>query len=173
MRFRMLTAVLLCAACSKRDTAADNAGAPVTMNATTPEAQEIRGNQPMSSASAQAARATVIRYFTFIKRGDYEAARLIWGNNGADTRGTPKAFADSFKTFSVYNPSVGDPTEIKATGGMQYVAVQAKLHVERRDNGKTADRRGVVMLKRSTDPNDPAVDKREWRIWGVDIRTQH
>ena len=97
-------------------------------------------------------------------------ARLLWGNNGADVGGDTATFAKTITPYSVYEPRVGSPTEIKVADGKQYVNVAATLHVKRRDNGLEADRNGAVMLYRSVDPHDKNADKRDWKIRGIDIR---
>ncbi len=127
---------------------------------------------PLSPAQREA-KATVARYFDLIAQRDYAAARKLWGNGGADTRGTANQFAESFAQYAQYDPAVGEPTEIKTTGGKQYVLVQAKLHVVIKKSGRVSDREGVVMLSRSEDRQTGDPDKRDWRIWGVDLRESH
>jgi len=129
-----------------------------------------RGNEPADSASAKAARDTVERYFAAIAKKDYATAYRLWGNDGKDSGGTVDAFAASFAPYSKFEPEAGDPTEIRARDGMQYILVTARAHVENRKTGKTAERSGSVALRRSADPNDPVEHKRDWRIWSVDLR---
>ncbi|MBY0519380.1 MAG: hypothetical protein K2P79_03015 [Sphingomonas sp.] len=155
-------------ACSAEDKGG-NAAAVVT-NAALPAAAALRGDEPATSPSAVAARDTVARYFAMIDGKDYAGAYRLWGNDGADAGGTIDDFKKTFAIYSKYEPIIGEPTEIHARDGVQYVLVQAKLHVENRKTGKIADRSGTVMLRRSANPDDPVEAKRDWKIWGVDLR---
>lgn len=178
MRRLILLSLVVCAGCSPRmpDPVANTTGTAetsVAANTTATGANGMRGNEPKASVSAAEAKATVMRYFALIKRRDFATARLLWGNHGEDTRGTPRAFAESITMYSEYVPKVGDPTEIKAASGQQYIAVETALHVKLRATGGVAERTGVVMLRRSVDPKTTDADKRDWRIWGIDIRSNH
>lgn len=148
-----------------------NAAAPVLTNGAAPQAG-MRGDESADSASAKAARELVERYFAMIDKRDYAGAYRLWGNGGKDAGGTPQEFAESFAIYSKYEPQAGTASEIHAREGMQYVLVTAKAHVENKKTRKTADREGTVMLRRSTNPDDPVAEKRDWRIWGVDLRAR-
>lgn len=132
-----------------------------------------RGDEPADSASAKAARETVERYFAAIEKKDYAAAYRLWGNDGKDSGGSVDAFAATFAPYSKFEPEAGAPSEIRARGGVQYIIVAARAHVENRKTRKTAERKGSVALRRSTDPNDPVEHKRDWRIWSVDLRASN
>ncbi|OYY91395.1 MAG: hypothetical protein B7Y45_03725 [Sphingomonas sp. 28-66-16] len=131
------------------------------------------GDAPATSPAAAEAKAVAERYFDLIEKKKYRDAWLLWGNGGADSKGTATQFADSFKPFSVYEPTVGEPTEIKARDGQQFIAVAASAHVKIRKTGKEQERSGVVMLRRSADPSETIDEKKNWRIWGVDLRVRH
>lgn len=177
MRRFVILSLVACAGCSSRAPDAANTAAaakPAAVASTTATGVNgMRGAESKDSASAAEAKATVIRYFALIKRHDLAGARLLWGNHGEDTRGPPKAFADSITMYSKYVAKVGDPTEIKLADGQQYIAVETALHVKLKATGGVAERTGVVMLRRSADPRTTDADKRDWRIWGTDIRSNH
>lgn len=168
--FVMPPVVALLAACSTEDKAGN--ATSMVANASAPTASAQRGDEPATSPSAEAAREVVARYFAMIEAKDYAGAYRLWGNDGADAGGTLDVFEKSFAIYSKYEPIVGKPTEIHAREGMQYVLVEAKLHVENRKTGRTADRSGTVMLRRSANPDDPVKAKRDWQIWGVDLRVK-
>lgn len=167
----LLIFALTGAACSPVD---DPANRQATASPTTAApANAMLGDEPASSPNALAARATVERYFKLIDARDYAAAYAMWGGKGADTRGTLEQFKASFAPYSAYVQKVGEPTAIKATDGKQYILVTATVDVRNRKTGKVAHRDGTVMLRRSADPAETDIDKKEWRIWGTDIRVHH
>lgn len=163
----VLAAATLAGCTQQRDSG--NAAPPAPTNSAAPQAG-MRGDEPADSASAKAARELVERYFAMIDKRDYAGAYRLWGNGGKDAGGTVEQFAETFAIYSKYEPQAGVASEIHAREGMQYVLVTAKAHVENKKTRKTADREGTVMLRRSTNPDDPVAEKREWRIWGVDLR---
>ncbi len=133
----------------------------------------LLGDEPATSPSAEAAKQVVTQYFALIDAGKYDDAYHLWGNGGADVRGTLKQFTDGIRAYSVYDAKVGEPTAIKSREGKQYILVTATLDVKLRRTGGTAARSGTVMLSRSADPKETAPDKKEWRIWGMDLRVKH
>lgn len=142
---------------------------PTVDNATN-VASSLRGDEPATSASAEAARTVVTQYFTLIEQGKYAEARMLWGNDGADSGGDVQALKKAFDIYAQYRATVGDPTEIKARDGNQYIAVQATARVKMKQSGESAELSGAVLLKRSANAAEPVPSKREWRIWGVDVR---
>ncbi len=171
MRSFLMLSILALVACSP-SSPGGNSATPVVANSTADTGGK-RGNEPADSPSARAARDVVERYFKSIEAKDYAAAYRLWGNDGADAGGSLKDFEQTFALYSKYEPEAGAPTEIRARDGMQYVAVAAKLFVENRTNRKTANKSGTVLLRRSVDPADPVASKRDWRIWGVDLRVKN
>lgn len=169
MRNWIILATLLAAGCSSRQ--ADEK--PAAARAPPARPAGLRGPQPATSRDAADAKALVERYYALIGKKNYAAARKLWGGDGAASGGNAAAFAATITPYSVYRPKVGDPTEIKVADGMQYVNVATTLHVQRRSNKAEADREGVVMLSRSTDPHDNTAGKRNWSIRGIDIRVHH
>lgn len=123
-----------------------------------------------NSANAQAARKVVEDYFALIGQGKYGEARALWANGGADSGGDAVAFKASFAPYAEYRPKVGAPTFVQSSGASQYIKVAADLEIKFRKDGRVSQRRGTVMLRRSADPRETSPDKKEWRIWGVDIR---
>ncbi|MGY4397866.1 hypothetical protein ACVWZA_003063 [Sphingomonas sp. UYAg733] len=172
MRNLVILPLILAAACTVQRQP-DNGSIAQANAATSAEKSGLRGHEPATSRSAIEAKEMVVEYFELIKDKKYSTARKFWGNDGADSGGDDAAFAATFTPYSAYQPKVGAPTEIKASGGMQYSTVAATLHVKRRSNGAEADRNGVVMLRRSIDPNDKTAEKRDWKIWGIDIRLRN
>lgn len=129
-----------------------------------------RGDEPADSPSATAARVFVQRYLSLLEQGKYAEARLLWTDHGAGTGGDAATFAKAFEPFTKYTPEIGEVTFISARDGFQFVLVHAKAKVVLRRNGRELEMSGPVMLKRSVNPNDPDPEKRDWRIWGSDIR---
>lgn len=169
MRLMIFLPLAALAACAPQGDSGNVAGAMTNAAAPTPSLGQ-RGNEAADSPGARAARETVERYFDLIGKKDYAGAYRLWGNDGKDSGGSVEAFAASFAPYAKYEPEAGNPTEIRARDGMQYILVTARAHVENRKTGKTSERSGTVALRRSTDPNDPVADKRDWRIWSVDLR---
>ena len=170
MRIVAIAPLILLAACTARQPANNSADAANTLTAAAPLPPGARGPQPANSVDALAAKKVVEQYYALIKAKKYAEARLLWGNEGADAGGDVAAFAKTITPYSVYQPKVAGTSHIEVADGMQYVKVVASLHVKRRDTGAEADRDGAVTLRRSIDPNDPATDKRDWKIRGIDIR---
>jgi len=168
-----MAAALVLGGCSSPQSAPKAAEPQAGVAASTPAGKTMLGDEPASSPSAQAARDVVTRYFAAIDAHDYAAAYALWGNKGADTRGSLQQFKDGITEYSVYKPTVGEPTAIKSREGKQYILVTAAIDVKSRKTGRTAARSGTVMLSRSADPNETDPDKKDWRIWGTDIRKRH
>lgn len=173
MRALLLGSVVMLSACSGEnagssapDIAAQAAAAALT------KAQQ-RGDDAETSQSARAARAVVERYFAAVRAKDFRAAHALWGNDGRDSGGSASDLARTVAIYSRYEPEVGKPSAIQVRDGMQYILVSAKLFVENRRTGITANRDGNVMLRRSADANDPDPAKRDWRIWGMDLRVRN
>ena len=172
MRFPLpLIAVLTMTACAPNGDAGNSQSA-IQHPAPGPTGRML-GEEPATSPSAVQARQTVERYFKLIDAHKYGEAYLLWGDQGRDTRGSPEQFAATFAPYSEYRQTVGEPTAIKVADGRQYILVTATIDVKNKKSGKTAHREGTVMLRRSADPRETAPDKKEWRIWGTDIRVQH
>lgn len=159
-------------ACSPDNARNDQAAAVGSPAAAAADNDGMLGAEPASSPSAVAARQTVERYFTLIDQKNYRDAYLLWGEQGGDTRGTLEKFEATFKPYSEYRQQVGEPTAIKVAEGKQYILVTATIDVKNRKTGKAAHREGTVMLRRSADPKETAPDKKDWRIWGTDIRAK-
>lgn len=170
MRLMIPLVLLSLAACAPQGETTNTTATNATAS---PERPGLRGDEPANSPSALAARAVVEQYFTSVEKQDYQAAYRLWGNGGKDSGGSPESFANSFAGYAKFEPETGDPSEIHARDGMQYILVAARAHVENKKTGKTAEREGTVALRRSVDPDDPVVDKRDWRIWSVDLRVPH
>ena len=168
MRPLVVLAALATAACSSGSpdsgTAANQAA-----SSRAPDA-DSRLLEPKTSPAARDARALVIRYYDLIKERKYADARKLWGHDGADAGGDTRAFAAAFARYSLYQPTVGEPTDIHVTGGEQYVNIAVKLRAKLKKGGRIVEQEGPVMLRR------PVADEsggRGWSIWGVDIRSAH
>ena len=152
MRVALILALVLLAGCSEHKPAATEQGKPVKI----------------VSAEASDAVTVVERYFALLKANDYNAARQLWGRDGADSGGSPAAFAGIFAPYAVYDGRAGEATEIRTTNGEDYVVVTASLDATLRDTGKVSKRAGSVSLKKRDGAPGTA-----WRIWGTDLRSQH
>jgi hypothetical protein len=168
----VLGALVMASACSDQgpgeppsDIAAQAAKAALSTS-------QARGDEAADSPSAREARSVVERYFAAVTAKDFRAAHALWGNDGKDSGGSVDDLARSIAIYSRYEPEVGNPTAIRTRDGMQYVLVSAKLFVENRKTGNTASRDGNVMLRRSSNPTETDPTKREWRIWGIDLRVR-
>ncbi len=169
MNIRFVVLALVLAGCSSQPSGQD----ATPHVAKGKSGQPLRGNEPATSPSAAEAKAVVTRYFKAIDAKDYTAAWKLWGNGGADSHATAPQFAALFDAYTLYEPTVGEPTEIKANGDQQYIMVTAKAKVRFKRDGILRDQSGFVMLKRSADTGETDPEKREWRIWGTDIRVRH
>ncbi|MBA4772986.1 MAG: hypothetical protein H2054_07740 [Sphingomonas sp.] len=172
MRIMVLGALVMASACSDQapggpsaDIAAQAANAALSTS-------QARHDDRADSPSAREARLVVERYFAAIAAKDFRSAHALWGNNGKDSGGSADDLARTIAIYSRYEPEVGNPTAIRARDGMQYILVSAKLFVENRKTGNTASRDGNVMLRRSANPDDADIAKRDWRIWGIDLRVR-
>ncbi|TPG12398.1 hypothetical protein [Sphingomonas oligophenolica] len=168
MRRSILFALLATAACSRSHSGSDQGA-----NAATVASSNVRGPEASTSASAREARSVVVRYFDLIEHHDYAGARKLWGHGGADSGGDAKAFAAIFAPYAMYEPTVGEPTDVHVADGMQYVNIGTTVHAKQAKTGKILDQQGPVMLRRSIDPDSADTGDRDWTIWGVDIRTAH
>lgn len=119
------------------------------------------------SADATLAKETVERYFDLIRQRKFNDAYRMWGNEGADTRGSAMDFEKSFEPYSDYVAEVGDPTDIKTSTGQEYIAVAAKVRVTLKQTGASSDLSGPIMLRR------PAATGAAWQIWGADVRARN
>jgi len=126
------------------------------------------------AADAKAARALVHRYYNLVEKGDFAAARQLWGHDGADAGGDAAALAASYAPYSRYKVTVGDPTDIHSTGGLDCVNVAVSVDSVVAKTGRAKALEGPVMLRRDSNAKtDAASDSRGWRIWGADIRAPH
>ncbi len=141
--------------------------------APTPARDGLRGDEPANSASAEEARKLVQQYFDQVTARKFDQAYKLWGHGGADAGGTQKAFAASFDAYERYQPKVGEPTEIKRSGMLQYVSVMVEIDVVLKRGHRVRKLSGPVMLRRSADPKTADADARDWRIWGTDTRVRH
>lgn len=173
MRIMVLGAFVMASACSGQpsdegsiDVAAQAANAALSTS-------QARREDTADSPSAREARSVVERYFAAVNAKDFRTAHALWGNNGKDSGGSADDLARAITIYSRYEPEVGKPTDVRVRDGMQYILVSAKLFVENRKTGNTASRDGNVMLRRSINSNDADPAKREWRIWGIDLRVRN
>ncbi|MDE0880931.1 MAG: hypothetical protein OSB00_20085 [Sphingomonas bacterium] len=169
MRRLVFILALASAACAPSQPEANESAATNAVAAN----PQLRGAEPATSASAQAARALAVRYFDLIEQGDYAKARQLWGHEGADVGGDAAALGKVYSRFSRYEPVVGLPTEVHAADGRQYVNVAVKVRATLADTGRVLEQEGPVMMRRSADPSAKEPGEREWSIWGVDIRSKH
>jgi len=161
MRQFFICSVLLLAACSP-GSSAQNEAAVAPAN--------LMGDEPALSPAAAEAKKVVETYFTALREKRYADAWALWRTDGPPIPNAEGKFAKSFAIFSSYDPVAGDPTEIKARDGFQFVVVQAQAKVRIKATGMVKTHSGTVLLKRSANPNEPDPEKRVWRIWGSDIR---
>ena len=132
-----------------------------------------RGDERASSIAAQQAVDVVRQYFALIGARKYADARLLWGNEGADSKSDDLTFANSFAGFSEYHGEVDNPTEIKLRDGVEYIAVQTKLRIRLKKYNEVSDRDGAVLLKRTSRAGPSTLTQSDWRIWAIDLRPRH
>lgn len=168
MRRLLVLPLLLAASCSQQQPTPRNESAPAAA-ATIPANATV----PTASPDALAARRTVEQYFALVVQKKYAEARRLWDHDGADSGGDAAALAASYAVFSKYDPTVGDPTEIKTVGTEQYVAVAVKVQVREKRSGRENEREGTVLLRRQTAQKGDAGTPGAWHIWGTDIRKKH
>ena len=164
MRVSVLFAALVLAGCSANT--ADHQAAANQSGGSVANAQNAA---PAPSPDALAARQVAQRYFDLLAAKDYRGAYLLWGNGGADAGGSLAAFTKAQGDLASFEGKAGTPTAIRTSGGQHYILVEAQA-VARPRTGRPSHRSGVVMLRRSADPQEADADKRQWRIWGMDVR---
>lgn len=130
----------------------------------------MRGPELASSPSAQEAKLVVQLYYTLIAQRRYAAARKLWGQGGAESGGDVAAFAKGFERYAAYASEVGEPTDIKSSDGKQYISVHVTVTAQRKGSTQISTIDGPILLRRASDPTEPDADKRDWRIWGADVR---
>lgn len=175
MRVFLAVPLLLAAGCGpKSENVNESARANVTRTAADSGAQQrVAPEDRATSAGAQDARQVVQHYFDSVQAHDYPAAYALWGEKGATTGGTERAFAATFGAYEKYQPKVGAPTDIKRADGQQYISVAVELPVTLRKGHVERKLLGPVMLRRSADPHEADPEKKGWRIWGMDVRQRH
>lgn len=150
-----------------------NSGVSTPADLSADPADKLPGSEPETSPKARAAVILVQQYLDHLAAKRYRAAWRLWGNGGADSKGTAEQFADSFALYADYRGEAVAPTAIRARDGSQYISVAANVHVKLKKNGEEQERSGNVLLRRSMDPKAPPPDGQEWRIWGTDIRPKN
>jgi hypothetical protein len=108
--------------------------------------------------SAQGAANVVQIYFASIEGGKYAAARALWGNEGADSKLSPAAFAASFAKYKEYHANIGGPGEVEGAAGSRYVSVPVQIYARLKD-GRPDYQRGEIVLRRTEVDGATA----EWR----------
>ncbi len=173
MRFVAATLYIVLAGCSAQTDPRSNASASQGNANATPRDPNLRSDESATSESATAAKAVAARYYGLIAARKYREAWLLWGNGGADSRGTAEAFAKSFERYANYVAKVGAPTDIKAVGDMQYITISIEVMPILKTGARGDKQSGTLLLRRSTRLNEPVADKKDWRIWGADVRVRH
>ena len=118
--------------------------------------------------SAQGAANVVQIYFASIEGGKYAAARALWGNDGADSKMSPAAFAASFARYKEYHANIGGPGEVEGAAGSRYVSVPVQVYARLKD-GRPDYQTGTVVLRRTVvDGSTP--EQRKWHIYSIDLK---
>jgi hypothetical protein len=168
VRVLLAISLFLLAGCSKHDPAANGAVANAEQDSVVKLAP---GDEPATSDSAKEARAKAQDYFDLIVARKFGDAYKLWENNGAGTGGDAKAFAASFDPYEKYDPKVGDPTDVKRVGDMQYVKVLVTVDTVLKRGHLARKLAGGLSLRRPA-PKGTA-GAQGWQIWGVDLRRPH
>jgi len=146
MRFLMLAAFLLLAACGRESEAPEQAQRQKdAAQPPMPELEPPVGNAGEREESADAA-STLKRYYARIETGDYDAAwAMRSGDNGEIAR---QRFAANFSAYESYRADVGTPSEPVAAGDWVYVEVPVMIRGAFR-GGKPFASAGSVTLRRA------------------------
>jgi membrane-bound inhibitor of C-type lysozyme len=118
--------------------------------------------------SAQGAANVVQIYFASIEGGKYAAARALWGNEGADSKLSPAAFAASFAKYKEYHANIGGPGEVEGAAGSRYVSVPVQIYARLKD-GRPDYQRGEIVLRR-TEVDGATAEQRKWHIYSIDLK---
>lgn len=122
------------------------------------------------SSPSAAAAALVGRYFAAIGAGQYDTAWRMWGQDGAGSGMSAKAFAESYAKYATYTAEVGAPGEPDAGAGQIYVTVPVRVTGTLRQGGSFA-MEGPVVLHRVNDgieTSDPTAH--QWRIQSSELK---
>jgi membrane-bound inhibitor of C-type lysozyme len=118
--------------------------------------------------SAQGAANVVQIYFASIEGGKYAAARALWGNDGADSKLSPAAFAASFAKYKEYHANIGGQGEVEGAAGSRYVSVPVQVYARLKD-GRPDYQTGTIVLRRTVvDGSTP--EERKWHIYSIDLK---
>lgn len=118
--------------------------------------------------SAQGAANVVQIYFASIEGGKYAAARALWGNDGADSKLSPAAFAASFAKYREYHANIGGPGEIEGAAGSRYVSVPVQVYARLKD-GRPDYQTGTIVLRR-TEVDGATPEQRKWHIYSIELK---
>ena len=118
--------------------------------------------------SAQGAANVVQIYYASIEGGKYAAARALWGNDGADSKLSPAAFAASFAGYREYHANIGAPGDVEGAAGSRYVSVPVQIYARLKD-GRPDYRTGTVVLRRTV-VDGATPEQRKWHIYSIDLK---
>jgi hypothetical protein len=163
MRFLLLVASLLLAACGREAETAQEAER--RQEAARPPMPELE--PPVATAQDREdsgdAASTLKRYYARIEAGDYDAAwAMRSGENGEAAR---RRFADNFRAYESYEADVGTPSEPVHAGGFAYVEVPVMIRGRFR-GGKPFASAGSVTVRRATSGEGD----RDWHVYTGDRR---
>ena len=118
--------------------------------------------------SAQGAANVVQIYYASIEGGKYAAARALWGNDGADSKLTPAAFAAGFAKYKEYHANIGGPGDVDGAAGSRYVSVPVQIYARLKD-GRPDYQTGTVVLRRTV-VDGATPEQRKWHIYSIDLK---
>ena len=120
---------------------------------------EPRG--PIDPKSAEAAGQVVQHYGALIEQKRFGDAEKLWGDAA-----TAKQTTAQLKTYSEAHLQIGKPTDMEGAAGSTYITVPIVLYGTL--NGKAANRKGDVILRRVNDVPGSTDAQRRWHIERID-----
>lgn len=116
---------------------------------------------PIDPKSAEAAGQVVQHYGALIEQKRWNEAEKLWGDAAA-----AKKMTAALKTYSEAHLQIGKPSDAEGAAGSIYTTVPIVLYGKR--DGRPANRRGDVILRRVNDVPGSTEAQRRWHIERVE-----
>ncbi len=118
---------------------------------------------PFGPESAQGAANVVQIYFALLGEKKYGEAWALWGDGGAASGMTARAFAEMFSRYETYAAQIGAPGRIEGAAGSLHVEVPVVIY-GRLKTGQAVHMDGPFRLRRSNNVPGATESQKTWRI---------
>lgn len=105
------------------------------------------------------------RYYAAIDAHDYDAAYVLWGQNGTASKQSRAQFAAGFAQTAHVRATMSDSARIEGAAGSQYATIPVAVDATLR-NGRTQHFVGAYVLRRAMVTGASEADRR-WHIYSA------